>query len=100
MTGNLAKERVDVMTAKEVGDTLEKVLGRRIKMNPHGFELCTEEPTPRRARLRCGSGIAGRSGIWALVELPSGTALVWNIRSKTQLSRAVLAFMAPYHPRF
>ena len=79
------------MTPKLVGDVLERALGYRVAMTPYGFALRADS---RRARLQRGSGIAGRGGIWTLVELPSGAPIVTGIRTKAQISRAVLAFMS------
>lgn len=87
------------LTAKVVGDILEATLGHRIPMNPHGFELQTTNLLPRRARLQCGSGIAGRSDVWGLVQLPSGTAIALGLDTKTKLVAAVRKFMSPTPPR-
>jgi hypothetical protein len=86
------------LTAKTVGDVLEAALGCRVAMNPHGFELVTDDLVPRRARLQRGSGIGGRGDVWALVQLPSGLALVTRIDTKAKLVRAVLEFMAGPKP--
>ena len=86
------------LTPKAVGDVLEAALGCRVAMNPHGFELVSDAPVPRRARLERGSGIAGRGDVWALVQLPGGPALVTKIATKPKLVRAVLEFMAGPKP--
>lgn len=87
-----------MLTAKTVGDVLEATLGYRVEMNPYGFELVADDLVPRRARLRSGSGIAGRSCIWGLVQLPNGSPIVMGIDSKAKLVRAVLEFMAGPKP--
>lgn len=77
---------------KVVGDVLETTLGRRVEMNPYGFEL--HNGFLERARLRCGSGIASQGDVWTLVRLPDGEPLVTKIDTKAKLVRAVLEFMA------
>ncbi len=86
------------LTAKTVGDALEAALGYRVAMRPNGFDLCNDLLVPERARLRCGSGIAGRSYIWALVRLPRGEPIATKIDTKAKLARAVLEFMAGPKP--
>jgi len=82
------------LTPRMIGDVLETTLGYRILMNPHGFELRAPGSPPRRARLRCGSGIAGRGDVWTLVQLPDGRPITAGITTKARLVRAVLEFMA------
>lgn len=77
-----------------VGDVLKAILGWRVEMNPYGFELRNDLLVPERARLRRGSGIAGRGDVWALVRLPDGSPIVTGIATKAKLVRAVLEFMA------
>jgi hypothetical protein len=86
------------LTAKVVGDMLEATLGYRVEMNSYGFELVNDKLPRGRARLRCGSGIAGRSYIWALVRLPDGKQIINGLDTKAKLSRAVLEFMAGPKP--
>jgi hypothetical protein len=82
------------LTAKIVGDVLEEVLGWRIAMKPHGFELRNDQLVPERARLRSGSGIGGQSAVWGLVRLPAGEPIALGLDTKAKLVRAVLEFMA------
>jgi hypothetical protein len=82
------------LTATVVGDVLEEVLGWRIEMSPHGFELRNDQLVPERARLRSGSGIAGRSYVWALVKLPGGEQIINGLDTKAKLARAIMEFMA------
>lgn len=77
-----------------VGDILEATLGWRVEMNPYGFELRNDFLVPERARLRRGSGIAGRGDVWALVRLPDGSPIITGIATKAKLVRVVLEFMA------
>ena len=86
------------LTAKVVGDVLESTLGWRVEMNPHGFELHSDQLVPERARLRSGSGIGGQSAIWGLVRLPAGEPIAMKIDTKAKLVRAVLEFMAGPKP--
>src|SRR5580765_6066470 len=86
------------LTPKVVGDILETTLGYRVAMNPHGFELRPDNRVPQRARLRCGSGIAGRGAVWGLVLLPDGTPIAMGLNTKAKLVRAVLEFMAGSPP--
>ena len=83
---------------KVVGDVLEATLGRRIEMNPYGFELQNAQSVPGCARLHRGSGIADRGDVWALVRLPDGSPIVTGITTKAKLVRAVLEFMAGPRP--
>lgn len=82
------------LTPKTVGDVLETTLGRRVEMNPYGFELRNDLIVPERARLQRGSGIAGQGNVWALVRLPDGVPIVTKIDTKAKLVRSVLEFMA------
>lgn len=82
------------LTPKNVGDILETTLRYRVMMNPHGFELHTPDQVPRHARLRCGSGIAGRGAIWGLVQMPDGSPIAMGLDTKPRLVRAILEFMA------
>lgn len=82
------------MSPARVGDVLEGCLGHRVEMGPYGFELRVTETPRRRARLQRGSGIAGRGDVWALVALPTGAPIVTGLRTKVQICRAVLEFMA------
>lgn len=82
------------LTAKIIGDVLETILGWRVEMTPHGFDLRNDLLVPERARLRSGSGIGGQSDVWALVRLPEGTAIATKITTRAKLSRAILEFMA------
>jgi hypothetical protein len=84
------------LCSKTVGDVLETTLGYRVEMRPYGFELRRDTD---RARLRCGSGIAGRGYIWALVKLPGGEQIINGLDTKAKLVRAVLEFMAGPRPR-
>lgn len=86
------------LTPKVVGDLLEHTLGRRISMDPHGFELQTLAKEPRRARLQRGSSIAGHGNIWGLVQLPEGAPIALNLHTRAKLVRAVLEFMAGPRP--
>jgi hypothetical protein len=88
------------LTPRVVGDILETTLGYRVTMDPHGFELRAANLVPRRARLRCGSGIAGRGAVWPLVLLPAGRPIALGLDTRAKLVRAVLEFMAgPPPPR-
>ena len=82
------------LTPNVVGNVLEATLGYRVPMNPHGFELRSADPVPRRARLRCGSGIAGRGAIWGLVQMPDGAPITMDLDTAPKLVRAILEFMA------
>ena len=86
------------LTPKAVGDVLEVTLGYRVAMNPYGFELVSDDPVPRRARIQRGSGIGGRGDIWALVRLPDGAPITTSLDTKPKLARAVLEFMAGPRP--
>lgn len=86
------------LTAKNVGDVLETILGYRIEMNPYGFELRNDQLVPERARLRSGSGIGGQSTVWGLVRLPKGEPITMKIDTKAKLVHAVLEFMAGPRP--
>ena len=82
------------LTPKNVGNVLETILDYRVEMGPLGFDLQNDLLIPDKARLQRGSGIAGRGEIWALVRRPDGFPIVTNIKTKTQLVRAILEFMA------
>jgi hypothetical protein len=82
------------LTPRVVGDVLEDTLGYRVPMDPHGFTLRSDDRIPRYARLRCGSGIAGKGTIWGLVQMPDGAPLLMGIDTRTKLVSAVLKFMA------
>lgn len=89
------------LTPKTVSDVLEAILGWRVEMNPHGFELQTSNTdclAVARARLKRGSGIAGRGDVRMLVHLPNGAPIVTGIATKAKLERAVLEFMAGPRP--
>ena len=86
------------LTPKNVGDALEVTLGRRVEMTPKGFDLRNDLPVPERARIRRGSGIAGRGDVWALVRLPDGAPIAMGLDTKAKLARAVLEFMAGPKP--
>jgi hypothetical protein len=81
------------LTPKVVGDILEITLGHRVTMTPYGFEL-RRNIDPQRARLRCGSGIAGRGDSWGIVQLPEGSPIALGIDTRPKLVQAILEFMA------
>ena len=49
-------------------------------------------------RLRCGSGIAGRSGSWMIVRVTDGVALSATITTLASLRRALREHLAGQHP--
>lgn len=81
------------MRREKIIEELAKHPVLRVESGPQGIDINGQ------VRLRSGSGIAGRSGIWSLRYIKGGTVVATNIRTITALRKAIREWISRYSRR-